>query len=138
MRTQDAGAASFGLIHHRAHTGHSSTGFIQKGAHGRRQERRHAHVVQAAAHMADSLLALHGVTAHVGMGVHIHKAGQQIIPAKVNDGFARNGSQILADFGNAAIFQADAHPGHKFIPHGKHSVTQQHIHFLRTDWFSPL
>ena len=108
MRPQHSAPPGFRAFHHRADTGHGAAGIRHRGAHGRGQESRHAHLVQFPAHVAHRVLPRHGVLAPEGMDMDIHKAWQQITPLGVHHFFPGVRCQCRTCLPHHAFLQAHA------------------------------
>ena len=80
---QHDGSVRLGPVHHGLHALEGPDRILRAGAHGGGQERRHAHLFQFPAHMADGFLALHGVHALECVDMNVHKAGQQQVAAQI-------------------------------------------------------
>ena len=102
VRAQHNGAVGLGIVHHGFDAAQGFQRILRACAHGGGQERRHAEFLKFAAHVAYSGLAVHGIHAHKGMDVNVHKTGKKHVALKV-ERFLALGGQPLSDGGDFAI-----------------------------------
>ena len=88
VSAQHDGSVGLGPLHDGLHAREGPNRVLRAGAHGGGQERRHTHLFQFPAHVADGFLALHGVHALEGVDMNVHKAGQQQVAAQIKQFFA--------------------------------------------------
>ena len=127
MRAQHPGALRLRPFHHRPDALNRPARFFRVRAHRRRAEGTHAELQQCPAHGPHRFLPLHGVAPAEGVNMHVHKPGQQKIPAQVRHVFSRFRPQIPAGFRNPAVQKTHVRFPVK-IPSVIHcSIPYQHI-----------
>ena len=102
VRAQHDGSVRLRAVHHGLDALESGLRILRAGAHGGGQERSYAELFELAAHVAHGFLSVHGILAHEGMDVHIHKARQQQVALEI-DGFRALNHQPLTDGGDCSL-----------------------------------